>query len=298
MTKQNTHTTLKVLDLFSGIGGFAYGLDKANYKGFGFETFAFCEVDPLCRKSLHQHWTEAQIFDDVRTLTPEHLSTKPDVICGGFPCQDISVCGDQAGLEGDTRSGLWSEYKRLIKELEPKYVIIENVANLRNLGLKRVLQDLWEIGYDAEWHIIPATSVGASHKRERIWITSYPTGFVCDTTIHEAAGLWDTERCKTLLPSWCGTGSFSSKSVEVWDSERRCTTFIESCIRRTNDGFPKWVDRIKQLGNSVVPQIPYVLGLGILRHYVTTLPNAPKSRKRQGKLPVVPKLNFKKGSLL
>lgn len=169
---------MKILDLFSGIGGFSLGLEKA-----GFETAAFCEFDEHARKVLKKHWPKVPIFNDVNTLTGlevEFTVGKIDVICGGFPCQDISLAGKQRGLineEGSvTRSGLWFEYKRLIEELRPSYVIIENVAALRGNGLVTVLQDLWSLGYDAEWHIISARSIGSCHLRERIWIIAYPNG--------------------------------------------------------------------------------------------------------------------------
>ena len=95
-----------------------------------------------------------------------------DIICGGFPCQDISVAGKGAGIEG-SRSGLWSEYARIISEVRPRYVIVENVAALLGRGLERVLGDLAALGFDAEWHCIPASAVGAPHRRDRVWIVAY-----------------------------------------------------------------------------------------------------------------------------
>ena len=160
---------MRVLDLFSGIGGFSLGLERA-----GFETVAFCEIDKKCHKVLNKHWPDVPIFEDVCTLTKELLDERGitvDVICGGFPCQDISLAGKGAGIEGE-RSGLWTEYARIISELRPKFVIVENVAALLSRGLDRVLGDLAEIGYDAEWHCIPASAVGAPHRRDRIWIVA------------------------------------------------------------------------------------------------------------------------------
>jgi len=167
-----TQSTLKVLDIFSGIGGFSLGLDRA-----GMETVAFCEIEPFCLGILEKHWPKTRIFTDIKILNKELLSRSGvasiNVIAGGFPCQDISCAGKQRGIEG-SRSGLWKEYKRLINELRPDYAIIENVANLRSRGLVTVLQDLWEIGYDAEWHCIPASAIGAPHRRDRMWIVAYP----------------------------------------------------------------------------------------------------------------------------
>jgi DNA-cytosine methyltransferase len=165
-------STLKVLDIFSGIGGFSLGLERA-----GMETIAFCEIEPFCQNVLEKHWPHTRIFTDIKLLNKELLLrsgiTSINVIAGGFPCQDISCAGKQRGIEGE-RSGLWKEYKRLINELRPEYAIIENVANLRSRGLVTVLQDLWEIGYDAEWHCIPASAIGAPHRRDRIWIIAHP----------------------------------------------------------------------------------------------------------------------------
>ena len=140
---------LRVLDLFSGIGGFSLGLERTG----GFETVAFCEIEPFPRKVLAKHWPEVPCYEDVRTLTADALArdgiTKIDVITGGFPCQDLSVAGKRAGLGEGTRSGLWSEIVRLIGELRPGYLIVENVANLlagpsekRGGWFGRVLGDL------------------------------------------------------------------------------------------------------------------------------------------------------------
>ena len=160
---------MTVLDLFSGIGGFALGLQRA-----GFTTKYFCEIDPYCRQVLAQHWPTVPCFEDVRTLRGADLGPI-DLICGGFPCQDISVAGKGAGLSG-ARSGLWSEYARLIQEIKPKYVLIENVAVLRSRGLDQILREIAALGYDAEWHCIPACAVGAPHRRDRIWIVAYAQG--------------------------------------------------------------------------------------------------------------------------
>jgi DNA-cytosine methyltransferase len=171
---------LNVLDLFSGIGGISarksrdavsLGLERA-----GMRTVAFCEIEPYCRAVLRKHWPNVPCYDDVRTLTADRLEQTellPDVICGGFPCQDISIAGKGAGIEGE-RSGLWKEYARIIGELRPRYVIVENVAALLGRGLGRVLGDLAALGYDAEWHCIPASAVGAPHRRDRLWLVAYP----------------------------------------------------------------------------------------------------------------------------
>ena len=166
---------MRVLDLFAGIGGFSLGLEKA-----GFETVAFCEIDPYAQSVLKKNWPGIPVYDDVRCITADRLVSDGigvDVITGGFPCQDISVAGNQKGIDAE-RSGLWSECARLLGELRPRYAIFENVTNLLNGDggnwFKRVLWDISQIGYDAEWHCIPASAIGAHHHRYRVWIVAYP----------------------------------------------------------------------------------------------------------------------------
>lgn len=166
---------MKVLDLFAGIGGFSLGLEKA-----GMETVAFCEINEYAQKVLKKNWPGVPIYEDVRQITANRLVSDGigvDVITGGFPCQDISVAGNQVGIEGE-RSGLWTECARLLGDIRPKYAIFENVPNLLNGGdgnwFKRVLWDISKVGYDAEWKCIRASDVGAPHRRERIWIVCYP----------------------------------------------------------------------------------------------------------------------------
>ena len=166
---------MNVLDLFAGIGGFTLGLERA-----GFTTVAFCEIDSYAQKVLKKNWPGVPIYDDVRQITADRLISdgiRVDVITGGFPCQDLSLAGNQAGIEGE-RSGLWSECARLLGEVRPRYAIFENVTNLlsgeRGDWFKRVLRDISSLGYDAEWHCIPASELGAHHHRDRVWIVAYP----------------------------------------------------------------------------------------------------------------------------
>ena len=162
----------KVLDLFSGIGGFSLGLQNTG----GFETVAFCEIEPFCHKVLKKHWQDVPIYNDIKELNYDTLQAdgiEPTVITGGFPCQDISVAGEQKGIIGE-RSSLWSEYARLIEDVRPTWAIIENVSALRSKGLTLVLQNLSEIGYNAEWHCIPCSAIGGLHRRDRIWIIAHP----------------------------------------------------------------------------------------------------------------------------
>jgi len=157
---------VKVGGLFSGIGGFELGFERA-----GFDIAWMVEIDPFCRAVLAKHWPQVNLYEDVRTVGAEQLAAV-DVLCGGFPCQDISVAGNGAGIDG-ARSGLWRELDRLIGELRPRYVVVENVSALLVRGMGRVLGDLAARGYDAEWDCLPASAFGAPHRRDRVWIVAY-----------------------------------------------------------------------------------------------------------------------------
>lgn len=159
---------MRHLDLFSGIGGFALGLRMAE----GFETIGFCEIDKYCQRVLKKHWPDVPVYEDVTTLDYEQFIGQVDIITGGFPCQDISVVGRGEGLAGE-RSGLYRHLMDAIRTVRPRYAILENVAALLNRGLGVILGELSEIGYDAEWHCIPASAVGAPHQRDRIWIIAH-----------------------------------------------------------------------------------------------------------------------------
>lgn len=161
---------MRTLSLFSGIGGMDLGLERA-----GFEIVAQCEREPFCRAVLAKHWPGVPCFDDVRTIDPDAVG-QVDCVCGGFPCQDVSVAGKGAGVDAGERSGLWREMFRVIDALRPRWVIAENVPALRTRGADRVLGDLEEIGY-ASWPIVVGAShVGAPHKRHRVFIVAYAEG--------------------------------------------------------------------------------------------------------------------------
>jgi len=277
---------LKVLDLFSGIGGFSLGLEATG----GFETVAFCEIDKHCHKVLNKHWKEVPIYNDVKELTGLYGI---DVVCGGFPCQDISVAGFKKGITDETRSGLWYEYKRIIKEIKPRFVIIENVRNLLNNGLAIVLQDLHEIGYDAEWEVISARTVGAPHLRERLWIVAYPNRSRLQRQFQEhrkddGMGAQKNSGCSDSLLCSEPRSISNANDFRFWptfttEEEKQqwwtkatssfCDRWkIESSICRVADGLPKGLDkgraqRIKQLGNSIVPHIATIIGNQILSKY-------------------------------
>lgn len=153
--------------LFAGIGGLELGLEWA---GFG-PTLWQVERDAYAARVLARHWPSAKRYDDVRTVGKHNLQSV-DILCGGFPCQDLSFAGKGAGLNGG-RSGLWREFARIIGEIRPAYVVVENVAALLGRGLGDVLGDLAALGYDAQWDCIPASAMCAPHRRDRIFIVGY-----------------------------------------------------------------------------------------------------------------------------
>lgn len=281
--------TLKVLDLFSGIGGFSLGLERTG----GFETAAFCEIEPFPRAVLKKHWPKVPCYEDVRTLTADQLVRDGigpiDVITGGFPCQDISLAGKQRGMGAGTRSGLWSEIARLVGELRPSYVVVENVSALLRgpsgrpgAWFGRVLGDLAERGYDAEWENIPAGSLGAPHRRERVWIVAYPAKerqpetrkLRCDERQERVPGYGEAPvfahigqvgAKRFIEEKVSGISAFSwCQNVRRAEDLRGRAGVPEPLFRGSRDGIPDWVDRIGSCGNAVIPQIPELIGHAIL----------------------------------
>jgi DNA (cytosine-5)-methyltransferase 1 len=166
---------MTVGSLFAGIGGLDLGFKRA-----GFEVIWQCEQDDFCTKILNKHWPDTPVYDDVRKLYTDDGPNpeRPDILCGGFPCKDISLAGKGAGLDGE-RSGLWWQYHRIIGAVRPRYAVVENVPALVGRGLPAILGALSEIGYDAEWEIVSAAALGAPHVRERLFIVAYPNGSGC-----------------------------------------------------------------------------------------------------------------------
>ena len=164
---------LKLLDLFSGIGGFSYAAEKIVG---GYKTTQFVEIDPYCQSVLHKNFPNIPIHDDIKTFKAK--KGQFDVLTAGFPCQDLSVAGRQKGIGEGTRSGLFYEIIRLLGEIQPKFVLFENVRNLlsheKGSTFQEILFQIAKAGYDAEWSIISAKDMGACHLRERIWIIAYP----------------------------------------------------------------------------------------------------------------------------
>lgn len=239
---------LSVLDLFSGIGGFSYAAEQLVG---GFQTIAFCETDKACQKVLAKHWAETPIFPDVRALAaadiqplcPNGLS----LITAGFPCQDLSVAGKQVGYDGE-RSVLFYEIIRLARELRPKFLLLENVRNLLSHQNGETFQEtLFQIakaGYDAEWAVIPASDVGACHRRERIWIIAYANNSGLEG--RESAGV------SQYPPQW---SSREGNSPGARLSSKWTSYVSRPVLCRGDDGLSGRVDRLKQLGNSIVPQV-------------------------------------------
>jgi DNA (cytosine-5)-methyltransferase 1 len=320
-------------ELFAGIGGFSLGLERA-----GMKCKWQVEIEPYARAVLKKHWPEVPKHDDVRTFPPQG-DYSVDLICGGFPCQDISLAGKGAGLAGE-RSGLWYEFARIIGDIRPRYVVVENVAALATRGLDAVLGTLSTLGYDAEWHVIPASAVGAPHRRERVWIVAYARcahgkrrpdikeqadGEACEwhqTTDHierrcEMADVADAE-CERFRGGGHSQATGSSGAMQsqghewkrAWpdfeSSGEGCNVAHSNCVPgpqqlsdeqrlgwsqdaggscgiatrsrgngwwatepdvgRVAHGIPSRVDRLRCLGNAVVPQVVEVIGRAIVEH--------------------------------
>jgi len=262
-------TKLKVLDLFAGIGGFSLGLERTG----GFETVAFCEIDEYAQKVLKKHWPDVPLFNDVRAVSKEKLDETGivvDVVTGGFPCQDLSHAGKQAGITGE-RSGLWGELCRIIGEVRPKFAIVENVPALlsgdNGRWFGKVLGDLAEIGYDAEWHCIPASYLGAQHLRDRAWIVAYPrqTDGARHVGHRPLLSEWEIEKkiwCFDWIEFIVDSGDVAPSKWKAGGSHTAC----ESTLIRDSHGIPVRVDRLGCLGNAIVPQITELIGNTLLNY--------------------------------
>ena len=290
---------MNVGSLFSGIGGFDLGLERA-----GFKTSWFCEQDPFCRRVLDKHWPGVPCYADVRRIGAG-IVEPVEVLAGGFPCQDLSVAGKGAGLDGE-RSGLWSEYARLIGELRPRYVIVENVPALLARGFGRVLGDLAALGYDAEWDCIPASAFGAPHRRDRVWIVAYPQSIGQRESADETNAKSDRRNARTLVgsgglrggtdegrplhdtlrgrhgapqgqvrPGWnapLGSGGGEAESFMGGVVDGISPWLDEPDIPRVATGVPDRVDRLRALGNALIPQIATWIGSRVMAYEQQTNP--------------------------
>jgi len=281
---------MRMLDLFSGIGGFSLAAQWT--WGDDLDIAGFCEIDEYCHKVLKKNFPGVPIFNDIKLLKGEQFD-EIDIITGGFPCQDISTAGRGAGIKQGTRSGLWFEMLRVISELRPRYALIENVPMLTIRGGTRVIADITSIGYDVEWQIIGADDVGAWHRRKRIWIVAYPRNG-SDTTIKkqekEKNRISKEHRQKGFPRMFSRTNNdreISSKDVPNTDKKRlqrsqetryngknrqkpenkfstRCDRereywAVEPELGRVAHGIPSRVDRLKGLGNAIVPQVAQII---------------------------------------
>lgn len=231
---------LRVLDLFSGIGGFSLGLERTG----GFETVAFCEIKKYPRTILAKHWPKVSLYDDITTADFESIGPV-DLVTAGFPCQDLSLAGKGAGLTGE-RSGLFWHILRTVRMVGRTKLLLENVAALLNRGMGSVLGALAEVGYDTEWHCIPATYLGAWHRRDRVWIFADP-----DTLGREGITKGPILRQRNLheqpprvSPRWPGRSNLPPPT-----------------LHRGRNGLS---DELDGFGNAVVPQIPELIGRAIL----------------------------------
>lgn len=274
---------MKLLDTFAGIGGFSYAAEKLVG---GFETTQFIEINPYCQKILNKHWSHVPIHDDITTFTAK--SGEFDIITGGFPCQDISVAGLQKGITKETRSGLFYELIRVIRMVRPKYVVLENVAAILNRGLDIVLRELSEAGYDAEWAVISASSLGACHRRSRWWLVAYPNSVRWGGRSSERRSTQErqllqrksegrkmgseTERCSINtsypdserlqglrgeyeLQESCKERTFTWRNSGITLNPNWKGYKSKPTLCRGDDGLSNRVDRLKALGNSIVPAV-------------------------------------------
>lgn len=234
---------LRVLDLFSGIGGFSLGLERTG----GFKTVAFCEIDPFCRRVLAKHWPGVPNLGDITKADFDAA----DVITAGFPCQDLSYAGNGSGLAG-ARSGLFWEAMRAIRVVRPIYVLLENVAALLDRGMGVVVGALASSRYDAEWDCIPAAAVGAPQRRDRVFIVAYP-----DRKGPSGEPQRDIFSQARLTPP-------RRRHVDGLDLADDGPWASRPDVLRVDYGLPGVVDRLGALGNAVVPQIPELIGRSIL----------------------------------
>ena len=269
---------MNVGGLFSGIGGWELGLERA-----GMRVLWHCESDPFCQRVLAARWPGIPCYPDVSELRGADVAPV-DVLCGGFPCQDISVAGRGAGI-GGARSGLWSEMFRLTGELRPGYLVVENVPALLVRGLDIVLGDLASIGFDAEWDCLRACDFGAPHERERLWLVAYPSQHdhvanrdgqggraadVADAKSNRCGQGWtwrpDPSRAReqqSALQAVASPDSEPTQRASVAWTERDPWA-IEPDVARMAHGIPDGLDRRRALGNALIPQTSEWIGRRIL----------------------------------
>lgn len=293
---------LSVGSLFAGIGGIELGLERTG----GFKTVWQVELDDYARRVLAKHWPDVIRWDDVRTFPPEG-DWSCDLICGGFPCKEVSVANQYEhaaqGVEGPN-SGLWSEYRRVVSVLRPRFVLVENSPAITSRGLGRVLGDLAGLRYDAEWARIPAGLFGSAHRRDRLFVLAWQAGGGLrgesadgSGSVHRGSGLpqrglggrCDAGRIHGLLSSGvadlvadaniqrregnlggvlAGGEPDTGYLTRLYGDDRQNPFIGLRCgpadVCRKRDGTANWLDRIRCLGNAVVPQVAKFIGERIL----------------------------------
>jgi len=264
---------MKFISLFAGIGGLDLGLERS-----GMECVAQVEIDDFCQKILTKHWPDVPKFKDVRDVGKHNLPAA-DLICGGFPCQPHSYAGKRRGKADDRN--LWPEYFRIVREIEPRYIIGENVPGLITSMLDEILSDLESIGYTCQTFVIPALAFNAPHKRDRVYVVAYSNSLgyfhgkseIIATEVGEyaqrdasamginapnsnGAGLQRRENSRGIGGSWQINNELLGRYID-WDEN-----WVEVATRLCgmDDGIPRRVDRLKSLGNAVVPQVAEFVG--------------------------------------
>jgi DNA (cytosine-5)-methyltransferase 1 len=281
--------------LFAGIGGFDLGLERA-----GMKCLWQVENNEYCNRVLEKHWPEVRRYGDIKAIREGELGYV-DVICGGFPCQDISKAGRQAGLKGE-KSSLWFEMLRVIRMVKPKYAIVENVPALSYIGLDTVLAGLASCGYNAEWNCIPACAVGAHHRRDRLFIIAYTDDRRAQCEIQAGRNAFKSCSMDVAYSPGIRRGEMPERQPDARGTDRtaqdiqerqkanmahsdsarlqarffgadKARTLERCCLRnqgsqwkaepdvgRVVAGLPFRVDRLKCIGNSVVPQVAEFIG--------------------------------------
>ena len=279
---------IKIGSLFAGIGGFELGLERAIP---GAETIWQVEQNAFCQKVLAKHWPDAKIYNDVRNITRDNVEPI-DILCGGFPCQDISLAGKGMGLHGK-KSGLWWEMLRIISELRPRIVVMENVAAVLIRGGCQVVGSLAEIGYCTEWTVISARDFGAPHLRRRWFAVAYSDSLRSGQTINRRLASTDCERSKIQRRRSQKSSDSDSRRSSKWpthasrmekirqssdkyrsacsqkdgiDTENYWKRYAPlSPLCRVDDGIPDRLDRLRALGNAIVPQCSEWVGQQIVK---------------------------------
>jgi DNA (cytosine-5)-methyltransferase 1 len=267
---------VRIGSLFSGIGGLDLGLERA-----GMEVAWQVEIDPFCRKVLAKHWPDVPRYEDVHDVGAHNLKAV-DLICAGFPCQPVSLAGKQLA-QADER-WLWPEVARIIRELRPAYVLLENVPGLLVRGLGDVLGDLAALRYDAEWENIPAAAFGAPHLRYRVFVVAYPhhsrggppevlraersdSSFAGDDGEARSVADTESERLEGRPAARHGLDASRVRLLPTGRGEQGASHYwsTEPDVGRLAHGVPVDVARLRALGNAIVPQVAEWLGVCLLR---------------------------------